>query len=156
MRIKAQWIFAFAFALALVISTAALAGPLRGKTYQGQSASTGTNSAGHQVPLHPSGGPISLAVSSNGKNVTVHFPSHYAIIYCVTSEQLYGQTTKSTRIASNGTFRATVAERFSAGSGPAAITQVVTGKFSGRTVKGTIRTEAPPCGGSTSFSATAR
>ena len=47
-------------------------------------------------------------------------------------------------------------ERFAAGPGSNSITQVVTGRFAGRTVKGAIHTHAAECGGTSTYSATAR
>jgi hypothetical protein len=148
---------AVALALTLAISAAALAaGPLRGKTYEGQTASTGADSEGHQLRLHPGASPVSLSVSSNGRSVTVRFPSHSPLLYCRTTEQLQVQSTKSATISGGGSFRATVSQRFSAGPGASAITQIITGQFSGRTVRGTIHTAAAECSGTTSFSATVR
>ena len=59
-------------------------------------------------------------------------------------------------IASDGTFKAAVGERFAAGPGAPAIVQLVTGRFSGGAVRGTIHTRAGECGGVANFSATAR
>ena len=155
MRLRTRRTLAATFVLTLVVATSAFAGPLGGKTYVGQTASTGTNSAGRHLRLHPSASPVSLSVAHNGKTVTIHLSSHYALFYCVTTEALYGQSTKPAKISSNGSFRATVGERFTAGAGPPPVTEIVSGKFSGRRVSGTILTEAPPCGGTTTFSASA-
>ncbi len=147
--------FAIALLLALACSATALAATsLKGKTYQGGVPSWGT-SEGHRIRTHTSGN-IMLAVAGNGRSVTVRFSSSSPVLYCVSSERLHVQSTKPASVASNGTFRATIAQRYKAGSGPSAITQVITGRFSGHTVKGTIRTEAGEyCSGSASFTATA-
>jgi hypothetical protein len=142
--------------LTLAGSVAAFAaGPLKGRTYEGRTQASGVSSEGLTQRLRVTG-PITLRVSRSGGSVTVHFASSSPILYCNTSKPLYGQTTKPARISGSGTFRASVGERFAAGPGPPPIVQVVTGRFSGRTVKGTVRTEAGECGGTTSFTATAR
>ena len=141
--------------LTLAISAAALAaGPLKGKTYKGAGPSSGVNSEGQTQRLDATSG-IALAVAGSGKTVTVRFTSAFPVLFCRPSKQLSSQTTKPAKISANGSFRATISERFAAGPGPAAIVQVVSGRFSGRTVKGTIHTEAAECGGVSSFSATA-
>ena len=146
-----------AVALLSTLVTAAgafAAGPLKGRTYKGSSSSSGVNSEGQTQRMYVTG-PITLAVAANGRTVTVRFPSPDPILYCRTSEQLHSQTSAPARISRSGTFRATVSQRFALGPGPAPIVQVLTGRFSGRTVKGTIHTEAAECGGVASFSATA-
>jgi hypothetical protein len=142
-------------ALATVaLAAAALAGPLSGKTYRGHTGSSGTNREGYHLTLSPS--TISLSVGSNGKAVYVRFSASSPILYCETSEHLHTQSTKWAPISHSGSFRATIAERLSTGtSGAAPITQVISGKFSGHTVKGTVQTQAAECSGTTSFSATA-
>lgn len=141
--------------LTLAVSAAALAaGPLKGKTYGGSTSSMGVNSEGLRLRLRVTG-PILLNVAASGKTVTVRFGSPYPILYCLPNEQLHSQSTSPAKISASGAFRATIAERFAAGSGPAAIVQVVSGRFSGRTVTGTLHTEAGECGGVTSFSAAA-
>jgi len=141
----------------LGVSTAALAaGPLKGKTYEGGVPSTGVKSEGHhQVKLYAAGN-IVLRVAGNGKSVTVRFSSSAAILYCRTQQRLYSQSTKPASISSSGTFRAAITQKFSAGTGSPASVQVVSGRFSGRSVSGTIRTEAGECGGTATFSARAR
>jgi hypothetical protein len=135
-------------------ATALAAGPLKGKTYRGSTSSSGVSSEGQQLQLKVTG-PILLTVAGSGKTVTVRFSSPYPILYCRPNEQLHSQSTTPAKISASGAFRATIAERFAAGSGPPAIVQVLSGRFSGRTVKGTLRTEAGECGGVASFSATA-
>ena len=81
------------------------------------------------------------------------FPSSHPLLYCNTTEQLHSQSTKAASISGSGSFQATINERFKSGPGAAAIVQVVSGRFSGGSVSGTVHTEAGECGGSTSFSA---
>ena len=146
-----------AAALAMIASTVALAaGALKGKTYEGATPSIGIDSYGHHKLHLYAGGKIVLKVSRNGSFVTVHFTTDNPVLYCNTQETLHVQSTKSVRISRSGKFRASIAQRFRAGPGPSAIVQVITGRFSGRTVKGTIHTEAAECGGVSSFTAKAR
>lgn len=138
--------------LTLVVAAGALAaGPLHGKTYKTTTPNTGNNSRNQRAGI-PSV-PLVLKVSGNGKTVTVSFPSNTPILYCTTKKELAVQSTKPAKIARNGSFVAKVGQRFSAGPGEPAVLQVVSGTFSGHTVHGTIRTEAPPCGGTASFTA---
>jgi hypothetical protein len=142
--------------LTLAISVGAFAaGPLKGKAYEGRTASSGVDNEGQRQRLNVTG-PITLGVSASGKSVTVRLPSSSAILYCTTGQRLHSQSTKPAAISRSGSFRATIGERFSASSGPPAVVEVVTGQFSGNTVKGTIHTEAGECSGSTTFSAKAR
>lgn len=151
---KARRTLAITFALTLAGSAYALAaGPLKGKTYEGGVPSMGVDSEGHHQRTHATGN-IVLRVASNGRSVSVRFSS--AILYCNTQEKLYSQATKPASISRSGTFTASIGERFSAGPGLPAIVQVVKGRFSGRSVKGTIDTQVPQCGGVASFSAAAR
>ncbi len=149
---------ALAVTLALTLAGSAgafAAGPLKGRTYEGGAPSSGVNSEHHRQPTHATGN-IVLRVSARGTSVTVRFSSSSPILYCRTQQQLHKQSTKPVSISSGGTFKAAVAERFAAGPGPPSIVQVVTGQFSGRTVRGTIQTHAAECGGVASFSAIAR
>ncbi|HTZ62725.1 MAG TPA: hypothetical protein VMB51_01320 [Solirubrobacteraceae bacterium] len=140
--------------LTFAISAAALAaGPLKGKTYEGAAPASGVDSEGQKERLDATSA-IVLAVAHSGKAVTVRFASTFPVLFCRPSKPLSSQTTKPAKISAGGSFRATVSQRFAAGPGPAAIVQVVSGRFSGRTVKGTIHTEAGECGGVSSFSAT--
>jgi hypothetical protein len=143
-------------ALTLAISAAAFAAALRGKTYEGGVPSSGVSSRRHRVKTLHAGGNISLRVSSNGTSVTVRFSSPYPVLYCETGKALVSQSTKPARISGSGTFTAAIAQRFSYGPGPPSIVQVVSGRFSGRNVSGTIRTEAADCSGSASMYARAR
>jgi hypothetical protein len=141
-------------AFTLAISAGALAaGLLKGKTYQGKTPSSGVDSEGHRQRLTVTG--ISLGVAASGKSVTVRFASNDPILYCVTQELLHSQSTKPALISKSGTFKATIDQRFAAGSLAPAVVQVVSGQFSGHTVKGTIHTQAGECSGVTTFSATA-
>jgi hypothetical protein len=142
------------FALALAVATAALAsGPLKGRTFRGNTPATGTDSEGH--PKRIASVTISLRVASDGRSVTVRFLSSTPILYCGNQLQIHSEVTKPVPITHSGSFRARVGEKFGSGPGETAVRQVVTGRFSGRTVKGTIRTEPAECGGVTSFVATA-
>lgn len=138
--------------LALVFAAGALAaGPLHGKTYKTTTPSSGYNQRNQKAGISPV--PMTLKVSNNGKTVTVHFGSATPLLYCGTAKLLQVQATSPAKISGNGSFTAKVGERFKPGVGEPPIVQVVTGTFSGNRVHGTIKTEAPPCGGSTSYSA---
>ncbi len=142
--------------LTLAGTTAALAGPLKGKTYEGGAPSTGTRSEGHHtVKLH-AGGNIVLRVAGNGRSVSVRFSSPYPLLYCNTNKALQVQSTKAARISGSGAFTASIAERFKAGPGLPPIVQVISGRFSGGNVSGKIQTNAAECSGVTYFSARAR
>jgi hypothetical protein len=155
MRNRLRRTLAITLALTLVPTAGALAGALGGKTYEGGAPSSGVNSEGHRVRTH-AGGNIVLRVAGNGRSLTVRFSSSAPVLYCNTQQRIHVQTTRAASISSHATFRATVSERFSAGPGPPAIVQVISGHFSGRGVHGAIRTQAGECGGIAGFSATAR
>jgi hypothetical protein len=153
---KTHRALAITLTLTLALSAGALAaGPLNGKTYEGSSPSSGVSSEGHRVHTHASGN-IVLRVAANGRSVSVHFSSTAPVLYCVTQQQLHRQSSKPASISSSGTFKAAIGERFAVGPGPPAIVQVVSGRFSGHSVKGTIHTRAGECGGVSTFSANAR
>lgn len=153
---RAHRTIAVTLALVLAGSAGALAaGPLKGKTYEGGAPSSGVSSEGHRLRVH-AGGNIVLRVARGGGSVTVRFSSPWPILFCNTQQQLHSQSGGPASISRSGLFNAAIAERFGTGPGPPAIVQVVTGRFSGRTVKGTIHTHAPQCGGVTTFTATAR
>jgi hypothetical protein len=137
-------------------ATALAAGPLKGKTYEGGVPTSGTSSEGHnRLTLH-AGGTISLRVSGNGSTVTVHFSSASPVLYCNTQKKLQVQKQpKPARISASGSFKASIEERFAAGPGAPSIVQVVSGRFSGRSVSGTIDTNAGECSGISTFSAKA-
>jgi hypothetical protein len=149
--------FAVTLLLALAGSAGALAaGPSKGKTYEGGVPAWGVDGEHHRQRTHTSGN-IVLKVAARGTSVTVRFSSSYPILYCAPQEPLRKQSTKPVSISGRGTFTAAIAQRFKVGPGPPGIVQVVTGQFSGRTVRGTIRTHAAEyCSGVTNFSATAR
>jgi hypothetical protein len=146
---------AIALALAAGPATSALGGALNGRTYETNVPSSGVNNEGHRVRTH-SGGRLVLRVSSNGRSVTVHFTSSSPFFYCNVQQRLRVQSTRPAPLSSNGSFKATIEQRFLPGPGPAAIVQVITGHFSGRAVHGAIRTKQPECGGIAGFSANAR
>jgi hypothetical protein len=143
-----------ALALALTAAASALAGPLNGRTYEGGAPSYGT-AEGHRQRTHAAGN-IVLRVSGNGRSVRAWFSSSSPILYCVTRQPVRVQSSHPASIASNGTFKAAVGERFAPGPGAPAILQVISGQFSGRSAWGTIRTRAGECSGVTSFWAGAR
>jgi hypothetical protein len=154
MRKQARRTAAVALALTAAVSASAFAsGALSGRTYEGAAPSMGV-SQGHDVRTHATGNVV-LRVARNGRSVSVRF-SGAPVLYCTTQQQLHVQTTKPATISRSGTFKASVGERFAAGPGPPAIVQVVSGQFSGGSVRGSIDTHAAECGGVTSYSATAR
>ena len=154
MRKKARKTVLTAVALTLVGGAAALAsGPMHGKTYVGAVPSYGTTSEGnHRVRLR-AGGNIIVRVAGNGGSVIVKFSSPYPVLYCQTGKALQVQKTTSARVSGGGTFQASIEERFKAGPGAPAIVQVVTGRFNGHWLFGTIYTRAGECGGTASYSA---
>lgn len=154
MRKRAHRTVALTLALTAAASAGALAaGALKGRTYEGAAPSTGV-SQGHHLRTHATGD-IVLRVAGTGRSVSVRF-SGAPVLYCTTQQQLHVQTTKPATISRSGTFKASIGERFAAGPGPPAIVQVVTGQFSGGSVRGSINTHAAECGGVTGFSANAR
>jgi hypothetical protein len=136
---------ALLFAPVIVIATGAVAlaaGPVRGGTYRGTTAHGGAA--------------ITLKVSGNGRSVKVSVPNPPGY-----SSGCGGPTVASTRaagISGGGSFSGSISYEF-----PLFHKTVVkvffSGKFSGRSVKGTVRSQyvySKPCSGSTSFSARAR
>ena len=157
MRASRSRTLAAAAALTLAGAASALAaGSLKGKTYQGGAPVTGISSEGHHRMRLYVGGYITLHVARSGKSVSVRFTSPWPVLYCRTQQKLHVQSTKAASISRSGSFKATIIERFAAGPGSNSITQVVTGRFAGRTVKGAIHTHAAECGGTSTYSATAR
>jgi len=142
---------ALTIALTLALAAAAFAGPVGGKTYKGSTSTTGSEAEHHKVKVASHA--ITLKVASNGKKVSVKISFGKPLFYCSTQQQTKVAETSPAKISANGSFKATIQERFTKSVGPAPITQVVTGRFSGSKVSGTIRTEAAECSGSTSFSA---
>jgi hypothetical protein len=155
MRITVSRILAIALALTLATAAGAFAGALHGKTYEGGAPAWGVNSEGHRVRTH-AGGNIVLRVAGSGRSMTVRFSSSAPVLYCNTRQRLHVQSSRPASISGGGTFKAAVAQRFTAGPGPPSIVQVISGRFSGRTVRGTIATHAAECGGTSSFYASAR
>jgi len=156
MRASRSTTLAAAATLTLAGAASALAaGPLKGKTYQGSAPVTGISSEGHHRIRLYSGGYITLRVARSGRSVSVRFTSPWPVLYCRTQQKLHVQSTKAASISHGGSFTATIIERFAAGPGSNSITQVVTGRFSGRTVKGAIHTHAAECGGTSTYSARA-
>src|SRR5947208_17019878 len=104
--------------LVLTCATAglALAGPLKGRTYQGTVPSKGTDREGHRIKTHATGSVV-LRVAGSGRSVTVRFSSAAPVLYCVTREQIHAQTTKPARISASGRFTARIDERFAVGPG---------------------------------------
>lgn len=137
-------------------AVAQAAGPVKGRTYEGYAPRQGVSSEGHHPLELYAGGKILLKVSGSGKTVTVHFTSTAPVLYCQTSKRLAVQTSNVGRISSSGSFSATVGERFAAGPGQDSIVQLVSGRFSGSVVSGTIETRAGGCSGSSHFSARAK
>jgi hypothetical protein len=86
----------------------------------------------------------------------VRFTSMWPVLYCFTPKTLRVQAGRAARISRSGTFSASIEERFYPGPGLPPITQVVTGRFNGRIVTGTIETRAAECSGRTTFYATAQ
>jgi hypothetical protein len=147
---------AITLAITVVGPTSALAaGALRGATYEGGAPSSGVDSEGHRQRTHAAGNLV-LRVAGSGRSVSVRFSSSSPILYCITQQRVHVQSTRSASISGRGAFKATVGERFAAGPGAPAMVQVVTGQFSGHTVRGTIHTQAGECSGTASFSARAR
>jgi hypothetical protein len=145
--------------LTLTISVVALAaGPLKGKTYSGRTPASGVGSEGSfsfGVRL-----PVVLKVSANGKSVTASFPgiseagTHRAVIYCNVGVALVHQVTKPATISKTGSFQATILDKLSE-EPSVPLKQLVTGRFNGHTVKGTVRTATSAgCSGSTTYTAT--
>jgi hypothetical protein len=147
-----------ALALLLVGSASALGGAVGGKAYLGGIPETGTKLEGHHGTgkTHAYGGLVSLRVSRSASSVTVHFTSNWPVLYCYNTKLLRVQRTHAARISRSGSFTAYVEERFSPGPGLPPIVQVVSGRFSGRSVTGKIETRAPPCSGLTTYYATAQ
>jgi hypothetical protein len=146
-----------ALTLALLVSASALAGAIGGKTYLGGIPETGYKFEGHhQGKTHAYGGLISLRVAQSGKSVLVRFTSGWPVLYCYPEKLIQVQSGRAARISRSGSFTAYVEERFRPGPGLPPIVEVITGRFRGRAVTGKIETRAPPCGGWTTYYATAQ
>jgi hypothetical protein len=142
--------------LAVVAAGPALAGAVGGDTYVGTLPAYGTANYHHlRLRLHTHGAAIVLSVARSGRTVTVHFSTSYPVMFCVDNEFLKVQSTKPARISSSGSFTAVIAGKFLAQGGAPAVTQTITGRFSGKHVSGTIVTSAGNCGGVSHYSASA-
>jgi len=132
------------FVPVIVIATSAVAlaaGPVKGGTYKG-------------VTVHARAA-ISLKVSGSGRAVTVSVPAPPA--YCQGGNGPTRQITKPATISSSGSFKGSISYEFAL-LGKTVINLFYSGRFSGRSVTGTARTEyllAKQCNGTTSFSAKA-
>ena len=143
-----------AVAVALVGAVSALAGPLKGATYVGNLPTSGTADYKHlRLKTHPDGTQIILTVSRSGRTVTAKFSTNHPFSFCRVEQLLKQQTTKPAKISSSGSFTATIGQKFLIQPGAPAITQQITGRFSGNRVSGTITTLAGECGGVSTFSA---
>lgn len=132
----------------LICATAALAGGAKkGATYSGQTVQ------GKE--------PITLKVSRNGKSVTVGVL--FAPLYCQGGGAGERQITQPATIAKDGSFKSTILYEFTPTHAKTS-KLYVSGKFSGKQVKGSARSEfglisasarkeLAKCNGSTSFSA---
>jgi hypothetical protein len=140
--------------LAVITTGSALAGPIHGATYVGRLPEYGTASYHHlQLKLHSHGASIVLSVARNGRTVTARLNTSYPVMYCINNEFLKVQSTKPARISSSGNFTAVITGKFIAQGGAPAVTQTITGHFSGRRVSGTLYTNAGECGGVAHYSA---
>jgi hypothetical protein len=159
MRRQIGGALAVAVVLSLTLSMAALAaGPLKGKTYSGRTPASGVGPEGSfsfGVRL-----PVVLKVSASGKSVTASFPgipeagTHRAVMYCNIGVALLRQVTTPATISKGGSFQATILDKLSTEPG-VPLKQIVTGRFNGHTVKGTVRTTTSAgCSGSTTYTAT--
>jgi len=122
-------------------AAATAAGPVRGAKY------TGTTVQGKQ--------PIGLKVAASGKSVTVSIET--APAFCQGGSAGTRQITKPATISAGGSFKGSISYEFEPEKKITA-KLYFSGRFSGRTVKGTARSEfllAKECDGSTSFTAKA-
>jgi len=134
-------------AVLLLGGAVALAGVTKGATY------AGTLAHGKE--------PIALKVSHDGKSVTASVQS--APLYCEGGGGGTRQLTKAAAIAKDGSFKAVITYEFTPTHQK--VTKLyLSGKFSGKTVKGSARSEyglasaearanLAQCNGSTSYSA---
>jgi len=141
-------VLSLAAVVVLLTAVVALAaGPKKGATY------TGTTVQNKE--------PITLKVSANGKSVTVGVLS--APLYCEGGGAAERQITKPVPIAKDGSFKGTITYEFTP-THQKTTKLYVSGKFSGKTVKGSARSEfglasagarskLKQCDGSTSFTA---
>jgi hypothetical protein len=129
----------------IVIASGAVAlaaGPVRGGTYSGSTAH------GRDA--------VSLKVARNGRSVTVSVPTPPG--YSSGCGGPTVQKTKAAGISRGGSFSGSISYEFPL-TRSIVIRVAFSGKFSGRKVKGSVRSEyvySKACSGSTSFSATAK
>jgi hypothetical protein len=148
MRIQLGRALVLAVLALVVAATAALAaGPKKGATYSGTIVQGKTT--------------ITLKVSASGKAVTVSVPS--APLYCQGGGGPERQITKPAAIAKDGSFKGTITYEFTP-THKNTTKLYFSGKFSGKSVKGSARSEfglispeahknLAQCNGSASFSA---
>lgn len=139
---------------ALRIPAAAAAALLPAAPAWGASAPARPLAGGHYegATSHASS-PLTLKVGRNGRAVTVSLP--VLPTYCATPGHVQIQHTSPARISAHGTFTATIAYEGLFTSGPTA-KGYLKGRFNGRRVTGTIRSEflqLTGCDGSSAFSA---
>jgi hypothetical protein len=136
-----------AFVVLLCAAVALAAGPKKGATYTG---STVQNKE-----------PITLKVSANGKSVRIGV--QFAPLYCQGGGAGERQITKPAAVAKDGSFKGLITYEFTP-THEKTTKLYVSGKFSGKKVKGSARSEfglisaqahsnLEQCDGSTSFSA---
>ena len=162
MFVRLRLVLTIAVCLALGLAALALAaGPLKGKTYAGETLSYGTGPEGRFEFVEGKAFPVTLTVSPSGKSVTASFPgvregsTRRALFYCNVGVAMKTQVTKPAKISRGGSFTATIRDKLSEEPG-VPLKQVIMGTFNGHTVAGTVRTEqGPGCSGSTSFRAKA-
>ncbi|HTZ86678.1 MAG TPA: hypothetical protein VMB05_08430 [Solirubrobacteraceae bacterium] len=139
-----------AIALLSCATLALAAGPKKGATYAGTTVQAKE--------------PITLKVAKNGKSVTASV--QFAPLYCEGGGAGERQITKPASIAKDGSFKGTILYEFVPTHAKTS-KLYFQGKFSGKSVKGTARSEfglASPqaakelakCNGSTAFSATTK
>jgi hypothetical protein len=123
-----------------------------GSFYWGKTGPTSFLSEGTRYPGRAE--PIEITVSATGETASVRFPAgiHEPLIYCAHNDgpvyNAAASTSHPALIASDGTFTASVGER------PDYPVQVVSGRFVGGEVYGTVQTVAQgECGGTTTFAA---
>jgi len=123
-----------------------------GNYYWGETEATSFLWQGIRYEGHPK--PIEIMISASGEAVFVRFPAgvHEPLIYCPHDDGPIYKAAASTKrpapISEDGTFTATVGEK------PNYPVQVVSGRFVGGEVYGTVHTLAQgECGGTTTFGA---
>jgi hypothetical protein len=123
-----------------------------GSFYWGKTAPTPFLWEGTRYPGHAE--PIEIMISATGEAASVRFPAgiHEPLIYCAHNDgpvyKAAASTTHPAPISSDGSFTAMVGEK------PDYPVQVVSGRFVGGEVSGTVQTFAQgKCGGTTTFAA---